>query len=157
VRRLLKFLHTLGAAGLIGALAALLILMSGPAPTSPATYAASFRAMGDIAQWIFLPSLTLTLIAGLLAIAVNPAFHEAGWAWAKAATGILIFEGGLHVLGSIQDGAKRAAVVFAGQLKAGAATGLANAERNTLWVMLAVTVANVALGIWRPRLPRLPI
>jgi hypothetical protein len=29
-------------------------------------------------------------------------------------------------------------------------------ERGTLWVLLAVSTANVALGIWRPRLLRIP-
>lgn len=29
----------------------------------------------------------LTLIAGLLAIAVNRAYHNAGWAWVKLAAG----------------------------------------------------------------------
>jgi hypothetical protein len=41
-----------------------------------------------------MPSLALTLIAGLLAIAVNRAFHNAGWAWAKLATGIKVWGGG---------------------------------------------------------------
>jgi hypothetical protein len=43
-------------------------------------------AMAEIVAWIFLPSLVATLIAGLLAIAVNRAFHDAGWAWVKAAS-----------------------------------------------------------------------
>jgi hypothetical protein len=76
-------------------------------------------AMSSIATWMFLPSLALTLIAGLLAIAVNRAFHNAGWAWAKLATSF-------------------------------------SAERNSLWVLLAVATANVVLGVWRPRLTRLP-
>jgi hypothetical protein len=145
----------MGAIGLMGAIACLLVLMSfTPARTSLAQYAMMLRGMADIAGWIFLPSLTLTLIAGLLAIAVNPAYHEAGWAWAKAATGILIFEGGVHALGLIQDEAKRSLSALAGQLDTATIMGLVQAERNTLWVMLAVTTANVLLGIWRPRLPR---
>jgi hypothetical protein len=142
----------------MGAVASLLAMMSfAPPPTSLAKYALMLRAMDEIASWIFLPSLTLTLIAGLLAIAVNPAFHEAGWAWAKAATGILIFEGGLHALGAIQEEAKRSVSAVAGQLDATTVVGLFHAERNTLWVMLAVTTANVALGVWRPRFPRIPV
>jgi len=31
-----------------------------------------------------------------------------------------------------------------------------SAERNSLWVLLAVATANVVLGVWRPRLTRLP-
>jgi hypothetical protein len=148
----------MGAIGLMGAMAALVVLMSfAPPPTSLAAYAWMFGAMADIAAWIFLPSLVLTLIAGLLAIAVNYAYHDAGWAWAKAATGILVFEGGLHVAGPIQEEAKRSAGALAGRLDPATLTGLFASERNTLWVLLAVATANVALGIWRPRLPRIPV
>jgi hypothetical protein len=30
------------------------------------------------------------------------------------------------------------------------------AERGTLWILLTVAAANVVLGVWRPRLGRLP-
>jgi hypothetical protein len=29
-------------------------------------------------------------------------------------------------------------------------------ERNSLWALLAVAMANVMIGIWRPRFTRLP-
>src|SRR5271166_977633 len=93
MRRLIKFLHTMGAVGFMGAMACLLVLLRiTPAPTSLPEYALMRAAMGAIATWIFLPSLALTLIAGMLAIALNPAYHNAGWAWVKLATGILVFE-----------------------------------------------------------------
>ena len=41
-------------------------------------------------------------------------------------------------------------------LDAAAITGFAGAERNTLWLMLVVATANVALGVWRPRFTRSP-
>jgi membrane-bound ClpP family serine protease len=76
VKRLIKFLHTIGAIGLMGATASLLALMSfSPPSTSLAGYALMRGAMAEIATWIFFPSFSLTLIAGLLAIAVNPAYH----------------------------------------------------------------------------------
>jgi hypothetical protein len=156
VRRLLKFLHTIGAIGLMGAMASLAImLMLAPPPSSLEAYAAIRGAMGAIATWIFFPSLGLTLIAGLLAIAVNDAFHNAGWAWVKAATGILLFEAGfVGVLGPMQQEAERSAKALAGDFDpAGLAQSL-GAERNTLWVLLALSVANVVLGIWRPRFSR---
>jgi hypothetical protein len=154
LRRLLKFLHTIGAIGLMGAMACLIVLMSvAPQPTTLAGYALMRDAMADIATWIFFPSLALTLIAGLLAIAVNQSFHNAGWAWVKLASGVLLFEGGLvSVLGPIQEGAKRSAVALAGQLDPATIIGSYGAERNALWGLLAVTMANVVLGIWRPRL-----
>ncbi len=87
MRRLLKFLHTMGAIGLMGAMAALLVLLGRtPSPTAIEGYALIRGAMGAVATWLFLPSLALTLLAGLLSIAQR-AFHNAGWAWAKLATG----------------------------------------------------------------------
>lgn len=158
LRRLLKFLHTMGAIGLMGAMACLLILISfTPPPTSLAGYALMRGAMAAVATWIFFPSLALTLIAGLLAIALNRGFHNAGWAWAKLLTGVSIFEGGfVYVLGPIQEEAKRSAAALAGQLDPATLTGSFGAERSSLWVLLAVATANVVLGIWRPRLTRIP-
>ena len=158
MRRFLKFLHTIGAIGLMGAMASLIVLMTvAPPPTSLAGYALMRGAMAAIATWIFFPSLALTLIAGLLAIAVNRGYHNAGWAWAKLATGVLIFEGGfVYVLGPIQEEAKRSASAVAGQMDPATLSGSYGAERGTLWVLLAVAMANVVLGIWRPRLTRIP-
>jgi hypothetical protein len=149
----LKFLHTIGAIGLIGAMASLLVLLwVAPAPSSLPEYASIRSAMGAIATWIFFPSLALTLIAGLLAIAFTNAYHNAAWAWGKAVSGILVFEGGfIGVLGPMQREAERSARALAGEIDpAMLATSLV-AERNTLWILLAVSTANVVLGIWRPR------
>jgi hypothetical protein len=96
----------------------------------------------------FLSSFSLTLIAGLLAIAVNPAYHNAGWAWVKLATGILVLSGSLQALGPIQEEAKRSAGALARQLDPEANIG-------ALWVLLAVSTANVGLGVWRPRLTQM--
>lgn len=114
------------------------------------------NAMAKIAAWVVLPSMVLTVIAGLLAIAVFPPCHDAGWVWLKAATGILILEGGLHVAGPIQEEAKRGAAALAAGLDPVAMARMFTSERNTLWVLIAVSAANIALGVWRPRLPRIP-
>ncbi len=153
MRRLLKFLHTIGAVGLMGAMASLLAIMTiAPSPSSPSAYAAVVKAMAAISAWVFFPSLAVTLIAGLLAIAVNPAFHEAGWAWVKAGTGIVLFEGGLlYVAGPLQEEARRSALAMTGRWDLQAAARASSAEWSTLWLLLGVTAANVALGVWRPR------
>ena len=157
MRRFLKFLHTIGAIGLMGAMASLLVLQSvAPPPGSLAGYAVSRGAMGAIAVWLLLPSLTLTLVAGLLAIAFNHGYQNAGWAWLKLATGILIFEGALRVQGSMQDEADRSAKALAGQVDPATLAASLGAERLTLWLLLVIATANVVLGVWRPRLTRHP-
>ncbi|MBX3511272.1 MAG: DUF2269 family protein [Hyphomonadaceae bacterium] len=158
MRRLLKFLHTLGAAGLMGAAAALaVVLMLAPTSISSPSYVALVAATAQVATWIIGPSMVLTILSGLLAMVVTPAFQDAGWVWGKAATGILILQAGLHVLGPIQEEARRAsATLLEGADPAGAAR-LLEAEVNTLWVLLAVSVVNIALGVWRPRFPKYPV
>jgi hypothetical protein len=157
LRRLLKFLHTLGAIGLMGAMASFLVACFAPAPTSLGGQAAVTGAMALIATWIFLPSLVVTLISGLLAMAASPGYLDAGWVWIKAATGILIFEGGFTaVAGPIQEAGRTSGAALAGHLAPGAMALSFGAERNTLWVLLAVALANVALGVWRPRMPQYP-
>ena len=148
----------MGAIGLIGAMASLLVMLSvTPPPTSLAGYALMRGAMGAVATWIFFPALGMTLVAGLLAIGLNRTYHDAGWAWVKLATGLLIFEGGfVGVLGPMQEEAAMSARALAGEFNAATLGGSVVAERNTLWVLLAVATANVVLAIWRPRLTRLP-
>ena len=155
MRRLVKFLHTMGSIGFMGSLAAVLVLAKwAPAPESLADYAYVRGVMAQIAAWLILPSLILTLVPGLLAIAVNRAFQDAGWAWIKAATGILIFAGGLHALAPIQEEARLSAQALAGTSDASALSGVSGGEVQALWVLLAVSVVNVVLGVWRPRILR---
>jgi hypothetical protein len=141
----------------MGSLASLLVLMSfSPQSASQADYALMRGAIAAIATWVFFPSFAVTLVAGMMAIAVNRAFHNAGWAWVKLATGILVFAGSFQVLGSIQDEATRSMGALAGQLDQDPVTG-SFGEQSALWVLLAVSTANVVLGVWRPRLTRIRI
>jgi len=150
-------MHTMGAIGLIGAMACLLVLLGFvPAPTSLSEYALMRAAMGEIATWIFLPSLGLTLVAGLLAIGFNRGYHNAGWAWAKLATGVVVFEWGFAAIqGPIQQEAELSARALANEVDPATLATSLDAEWKSLWVMLAVATANVILGIWRPRLTRI--
>jgi hypothetical protein len=150
----MKFMHTMGAIGLMGSMACLLVLLSFiPPPTSLSEYALMRGAMGGIATWIFLPSLGLTLIAGLLAIAVNRGYHSAGWAWAKLLSGVLVFEWGFAAIqGPMQQEAELSARALAHEGDPATLGISLGAEWNSLWVLLAVATANVILGIWRPRL-----
>lgn len=148
----------IGAIGLLGSMACLLVLLSFVSPsTSPVEYASFRGAMGSIATWIFYPSLGLTLVSGLMAIAVNRAYHNAGWVWAKALSGILLFESGfVGVIGPMQLEATRSYAVLAGKADPEILSTSLAAERNTLWILLGLAIFNVAFGIWRPRLTRLP-
>jgi len=158
LRRLFKFLHSLAAAGLTGAFAALaVVVILAPSSIGTAAYVPIVTAMAKIAAWIVGPSLVLTVITGLLAMVANPAYYEAGWVWAKAATGLALLEGGLRVIGPLQDEAKRAGAALASRADAADITRLLTSEVNTLWLLLAVSVANIALGVWRPRFPKIPV
>lgn len=158
MRRLLKFLHTIGAIGLMGAMACLLVLLVlSPSPDKLAEYAMMRGAMGAIATWIYLPSFVLTLITGLLAIAVNKTFHNAGWAWVKLATGLAVFEGSfVGVIGPMQSEAEQSAVALSGKADVATLAQSLGAEEKTLWLLIAVATANVALGVWRPKLTSIP-
>lgn len=156
MQRLMKFLHTMGAIGLMGSMVCLIVLMSFvPDPASIAEYARIRAAMGAIATWIFLPSLGLTVISGLLAFAVTKAFHNAGWALTKLATGIVLFEGGLMAIqGPMQREADLSARTLRGEIDATSLALRLDGEWMALWILLAVATANVILGVWRPRFKR---
>ncbi len=142
---------------MMGAMAALaVVILLAPASITTAAYGPMVSAMAKIAAWVIGPSMLLTIITGLLSMAAVPAFQDAGWVWVKAATGILVLEGSVHVLGPIQEEAKRAAATLAGSADPAAATRLLTSEINTLWLLLAVAVANIVLGVWRPRLSKIP-
>lgn len=152
----LKLVHELGAIGVLGSFACCLVLVAIAPPTrSLAAYAAVRQDIAAITHWLLVPSLALVVVSGLLAIAANKAYVDAGWAWFKAALGLGMFEGTLR---TVAGGARRAA-----ELSAMAATGNADpvelaqvlhAEWGGLWVLLALSLANIVLAVWRPRFKR---
>ena len=153
LKRLLKFLHTLGAIGLMGAMASLMAMHAFlPEPAALAEYARLRAAMGGIANWIFMPSLVATLIGGLLAIAANRGYHDAGWVWVKLGFGIIVFEA---TLTAIHGPIRREAEASAEALKTGVGSAELGATAQTEWLalalMLAIATANVVIGIWRPQ------
>lgn len=158
MRRLLKFLHSVGAAGLMGGAAALaIVLMLTPASIGGAAYASVMIGMSKLAAWIIGPSVVLTVVTGLLAMLAHPPFQDAGWVWVKAATGILVLLAGLHIIGPLQEEAARTAGAATASVDAENTARLLQSEINTAWVLLGVSIANIALGVWRPRLPKYPV
>jgi uncharacterized membrane protein len=157
----LKLLHTIATAGIMGGGAAIVILAmlaaaaTGPDGAPTAGFSVLANGMAKIALWVIAPSMLVVIVTGLLAMLITPVFQDAGWVWAKAAMGILVFQAGLHVLGPLQSHALGGAAEPAPA--AGAATAaMLSATANTMWVLLAVSVANIVLAIWRPKFFRPP-
>lgn len=151
-RRSLKALHEIAALGVGGGLAACLVIGITADVASPAEFVAARQAIAAIARYVLLPSLALVLITGLLAIAATRAFHDAGWAWVKALLGLSVFEATLVTIGAATRHAELAAAATDASLFA----SLLQAERNTLWLLLGLSIANVVLAVWRPKLvPRI--
>ena len=156
MRRLLKFLHTMGAIGMMGAMAAMLIILAfTPLPDSLNDYTVLRITLGGVAEWLLLPSMTVVLLSGLWSMAITPAFHNAGWVLLKLVSGLIVFKG---VLFSIQGPAQREAALSAGvldgQMDPAVLGHSTSGEWGALWVIMVVATANVVLGVWRPRLSR---
>jgi hypothetical protein len=149
-----KLLHTVGAIGMGGALAAMLVLMLiSPEPASLVEYAQMRKALGAVAEWVLFPSLGLCLVSGLLAMAAGKQFHSAGWAWVKLLFGVVSFEGTLLAVQSpAQREAILAAAVLAGEAEADVLGNAMHNEWASVLVIMGVVMLNVVLGIWRPRL-----
>lgn len=153
--KLLKSLHELGAVGVVGSLAACLVLVA-TAPTHSAVgYAAVRESIAALAKWLLVPSLGIVLVSGLLAIAANRAFHNAGWAWVKALLGVSMFEGTLLTISaSARRAADLSALAASGQADPAQLAEVVRTEWGGLWLLISLSVANILLAVWRPRLVR---
>lgn len=161
MQRTLKFAHTIGAIGLMGAMASLLAMLAIlPDPASSNTtdlarYAGMREAMHVISQYILIPSLGLTLVAGLFSIAANRIFQNAGWAMLKLVTGIVMFEWTLiGIDGPMRREADLSAQALVGAVDVADLGVTIDRVWWSLWVLIAIAVLNVVLGIWRPKLKR---
>ena len=150
--RTIKILHTLGTVGTLGSLAALLVLARAAPPAPLSAYAAARVGMAAVSNWLLMPSLAVVLASGLLAMMANRAYLHAGWAWLKALLGISMFEGTLlSVVGTSRQAAQLAALAAQGAPDPDALAALLRTERGGLWLMAALSVANIVIGVWRPR------
>ena len=153
MKRLLKFLHEVGTVGLMGAIAAQLLLAITADGMPPDEYATLRWGILIVSKWLLLPSLVVVLVSGLLAFGWHRPYHEAPWAWMKAALTIAVLEGALV---SVQGPARRAAELST-QLAQGNETvttallDVIRHERSGLWIMMALCIVNIALAVWRPR------
>lgn len=153
MRQLMKFLHSVASCGVIGGLAAYALLLAKAPQATAAQYADVRRTIEAICDLVIVPSMALALVTGLLAMAVHRPYQQRRWAWVKAATGIGMFESTFAIT---QSKAHTAAVITrqiaAGEAPADALGTALASEWTTLWAILAISLANVALGVWRPKL-----
>jgi hypothetical protein len=156
LRRLLKILHEMGAVGVVGSFAAcIVIILTAPPQQSLIGYAAARQSVAAICKWLLVPSLAAALISGLLAIAANRAYMDAGWAWVKALLGISMFEGRLvTVTASARHAAQLSALAAAGSPDPAQLAEVLRTEWGGLWILLVLSLANIVLGVWRPRFGR---
>jgi hypothetical protein len=156
MRKLLKFLHTMGGIGLTGALFVQLLMLQNMPPVDALTeYATARGQLGLVAQWLLFPSLAIVLVSGLLSMAWTDAFHGAGWVWMKLALGVSVFEGTLITIqGPATREAERAAQALLGEFDPALLGATASSEWKSTLVILGVAIANVVLAVWRPRFER---
>lgn len=153
MKRLLKFIHEVATVGLMGSIAAQLVLAITAADLAPGEFAAVRWGILTLSKWLLLPSLMVVLLSGLATFGLHRAFHDAPWAWMKAVLTLAVLEG---TLVAVQAPARRAAELSS-QLANGdptIAAALDDAlrhERGGLWVIMALCVVNIGLAIWRPR------
>ena len=153
LKQTLKFLHTLASCGLIGGLTVYWVLLVYAPQDTPARYADLRQSITLLSNRILLPSLAICLVTGLLSMAVHRPFQEKRWVWVKALLGIGMFEATLGVIGSKADyAAKISAKIAAGEADGALLKSALATEWSSLFAVMALSVANVVLGVWRPRL-----
>ncbi len=155
MRKFVKFLHTIASCGLVGALFGYIVVLMFAPQGTPQSYAEMRQTISAISSYILLPSLGVGLVSGLIAMMVHRPFQELRWVWAKAILGLSMFEATLAIIqAKANSAAEEATKIAAGTGDPQAlATIIAN-EWMTLYVILALSAAQIGLGIWRPRLGR---
>lgn len=155
MRKAVKILHSLAAGGLIGGLACYAILLVAAPQETPAAYAGLRRSILVISNYVLFPSLAVALVSGLVSMIVHRPFLDTGWVWIKALLGILMFKGVLTIVSAKAGYAATVADRIArGEAPPEALADLLALEWGTLAAIAAISVANVVLGIWRPKLVR---
>lgn len=149
----IKFLHSAASCGLLGGFAAYALVLALAPQQTPQQYADMRRIISLAADVLIIPSLGVALVTGLVAMMVNRVYQERRWVWLKALLGLAMFESTLAV---VQSKATFAAIASARMAEGGPADpALAEAVASE-WVALAalagLSVAQIALGVWRPSL-----
>lgn len=80
MRRLTKACHEIGAIVMMGSLAVCVVLVLGTTQEDTARFAAIRHSIVLVHKYLYVPSLAIAMISGLLAIALTNAYKDAGWA-----------------------------------------------------------------------------
>jgi len=143
-----KTLHDIASIGFGGALAACLVVNLVAQRASASEFASLRKAFAAIAQYVLVPSMAIVVVSGLIALAATRGYMNSVWAWVKALLGLSVFEATFMVVGASGKQAELAAAAADPALL----DALLRSERNTLWLLIALSVVNVVLAVWRPRL-----
>ena len=153
-RKILKFGHTVTGMAFLGAIVVLWVFHEHLAAPSDslAIYTAQRQVMERIASLVLMPSLMLSLLFGIASLTMVKSFHGAPWAWGKLFTTVLMLEGSLMGIQSpIKKEAALAVSALSDETVIAALALNAEAEQLSLILIGFVAIANVALGVWRPR------
>ncbi len=156
-KRLVKFLHTATGLGLVGGLAAyMIVLATGPQIDSLAAYAAMRSSLAMVSKWLLIPSMLGVLVTGLLAMMLHYPFLEKPWVWLKALSGVLIFEASLGSIDAPAQAAARLSMeAVNGEIDTLLLASQVRDEWVAWWILLALAVLNIAIATWRPRFNKL--
>ena len=109
-------------------------------------------SLAAVSNWLIVPSMALVLLSGLFAMAIHFPYQNALWVWLKLLGAFLIFESTLATVdGPARKAAAAAARLHAGDIDTAGFNSVVTDYWGAWWVILALCVANVALGVWRPR------
>ena len=153
MRKTLKLFHTLASCGLIGALVGYMIVLVNAPQETASKYADMRHTISALCNFVLLPSLGIALVTGLLSMAVHRPFQDMRWAWIKALLGLSMFEATLAIIQSKANyAASVSAKIAAGEASADALASGLSTEWSSLFAIMALSIANIVLGIWRPPL-----
>ncbi|MFN3891784.1 MAG: DUF2269 family protein [Beijerinckiaceae bacterium] len=157
MRKTIKIFHSLASCGLVGGLAAYMIVLLW-APQATAAQVADMRAtIAALSNYILVPSLGVALVTGLVAMMVQRAFQGMRWVWVKAVLGLAMFEATLAVIqGKANFGLETARKVAEGTETVEALEAALSSEWTALSAIMALSLAQVILGVWRPALKKRP-
>lgn len=155
MRKATKILHTLASCGLIGAVLGYIVILLAAPQDTPAAYANARAAIVALCNYLLLPSLAIALMSGLLSMVVHQPFQEQRWVWLKALLGLSMFEATLAIIQAKAVAAARlSAKIAAGEAEQAALADAIAFEWGSLAAIIVLSLANVIVGVWRPRLFR---